>query len=103
MERATGISFTPTVRNGLDEIIIPIRVRTGLNIPCGAHGQPDMTLGLELRGENSGRFRACVPPMRIVTAGGKGCQTRVQNPSCAGFWQWPGFDPLIGPATCTLE
>ncbi len=36
--------------------------------------------------------------IRILAAGGKGCQTRAQNQACTGFWDWTG-----GMPTCLLE
>ncbi len=86
---------------------IEVRVKAGKNI--GLNAKHEMHLTLEKSGSDyphKDKHEIYSPAMRLIAFGGKGCQTRAQNPSCTGFWDWPGFDTeigqLIGPPTCLL-
>ncbi len=79
---------------------IEVRVKTGQNIGYGGGTGDEMSLTLE---KNAGfwannQYKVYNPAIRILAAGGKGCQTRAQNPTCTGFWDWTG-----GMPTCLLE
>ncbi len=75
-----------------------VRVKTGQNIGYG--GGPEMLLTLQktLGSPQFDKYKVYSPAIRIMAAGGKGCQTRTQNPTCRGFWDWTG-----GVPTCLLE
>ncbi len=92
------------------EYTIEVRTRTGQNIGYGDGAEMSLKLMKHPNALNNPQVRkheVYSPAMRIQAAGGKGCQTRAQNPTCRGFWHWPGFDQttgqMIGPPTCLLE
>ncbi len=77
---------------------IEVRVKTGQNIGYGGEGE----IYLSLRKNDSfwanNKYKVYSPAIQLRAAGGKGCQTRTQNPTCRGFWDWSGGIP-----TCLLE
>ena len=86
---------------------LKVRARAGQNIVRGSAHAIFLTLEKIPGTANLDKYNVLSPAIRLTAFGGKGCQTRAQNPTCRGHWQWAGFDPvvrqLIGPPTCPLE
>ncbi len=80
------------------EHTIEVRVRTGQNIGYGGGAEVFLTLKKTANSRQFDKYKVYNPAIRILAAGGKGCQTRAQNPTCTGFWNWSG-----GVPTCLLE
>ncbi len=89
------------------EHTIEVRTRTGQNIGYGDGAEMFLKLVKHPSSPQSSKYEVFSPAIRILAAGGKGCQTRAQNPTCRGFWYWPGFDQttgqMIGPPECLLK
>ncbi len=83
------------------EHTVEVRTRTGQNIGYGGGGEMSLKLVKHPNSLNNPqvrKHRVFSPAIRILAAGGKGCQTRADNPTCRGFWDWTG-----GMPTCLLE
>ena len=96
-----GNGLAPLTENLKGQHTIEVRVRTGQNIGYG--GDLNINLTLEkstpyLGRPQSSKYRVYSPAIQIRAAGGRGCQTRAQNPTCRGFWDWSK-----GVPTCLLS
>ena len=77
---------------------IEVRVKTGQNISYGKGGEIFLALEKTEDFKYNDKYRVYSPAIQLRAAGGRGCQTRTQNPTCRGFWDWSGGIP-----TCLLE
>ncbi len=91
-----GVPFDSNMKEG--QHTIEFRVKTGENIGYGGGGEIFLTLKKSEGTVYSDKYKVYSPVIRIMAAGGQGCQTRAQNPTCKGFWDWTG-----GMPTCLLE
>ncbi len=86
--------------NVTGEHTIEVRVRTGQNIGYNGGGKMSLTLRKNPQQRQSPQFdkyKVYNPAIQLHAVGGRGCQTRAQNPDCSGFWDWTG-----GVPTCLL-
>ncbi len=96
-----GKGLAPLTENLTGQHTIEVRVKAGQNIGYGGGGEMFLTLEKStpyLGRLQSSKYRVYSPVIQLRAAGGKGCQTRAQNPTCRGFWSWPR-----GVPTCLLE
>ncbi len=75
-----------------------VRVRSGQNISLSDGIEMFLTLKKTADSPQSDKYRVYNPVIQIRAFGGRGCQTRVNKPTCRGFWDWTG-----GMPRCLLE